>query len=95
MPLSLGACDQITVTSSSSTAVPSGGMVSGAQYRLTSNTDCWVALGTAPTASVAGANCHLLLKGQVMLLANVDGATKVALIRDTADGKATLSVIET
>ena len=71
-------------------------MAPGILYRFTANTDCWVFVGvTGGAAQASTANNHLCLSGQTLILANpatssVAGSF-VHVIRNTADGKATLS----
>jgi hypothetical protein len=60
-------------------------------YQLTSNTDCWVSQGSAPTAAAdTDANVFVPAGGTIYLHGS-DGDT-VAIIRDSADGHASLAV---
>jgi hypothetical protein len=73
-------------------------MVPGQLYRFTANTDCWVTVAATGGAAVAStANNHFCISGQVLILANPDTSSVansfVHVIRNTADGKATLSPI--
>lgn len=66
-------------------------MDSGVQYVLRANTNLWWRADSAnPTAS-AGDGSHFLAAGQTALIGGA--GYKVAVIRDTADGTASLSVI--
>lgn len=73
-------------------------MESGQQYRFTANTDCWVKVSdTGDSAVAAAADNHLYIKGQTLWLAIGQGETVdgfVHVIRDTADGSASLSLYE-
>lgn len=71
-------------------------MEPGIIYRFTANTDCWVTVAATGGAAVASAaNNHFCISGQTLILANPDTSSKtnafVHVIRNTADGKATLS----
>ena len=96
MPISLGTA--VTITTSGASQRFSTVMVLGSQYRFTCTQDCWIALGTgSETASAGGADCHLCVKGQVLLIggSTADGGpTRVSVIQDSAAGKATLSLVE-
>jgi hypothetical protein len=70
----------------------------GILYRFTANTDCWLTIAATGGAAIAStANNHFCISGQVLILANPDVSSKansfVHVIRNTADGKATLSPI--
>ena len=71
-------------------------MVPGIVYRFTANTDCWVCVAaTGGAAQASTANNHFCISGQVLLLCNPDTSSTanafVHVIRNTADGKGTLS----
>lgn len=74
-------------------------MSPGVVYRLTANTDCWVTVaGTGGAAQASTANNHFLISGQTILLVNPDVSSTtnayVHMIRNSADGKATLSPLK-
>ena len=58
-------------------------------YLFVSSTNCWISQGANPTASAADANMFV----PANVLVTIDGATgaKLAVIRDTVDGKASLT----
>lgn len=70
-------------------------MQPGVLYRFTANTDCWVKVAATGGAAAADtANNHFCISGQAITLAAPDsGITNsfVHVIRNTADGKGTLS----
>lgn len=80
-------------------------MKPGAIYRFTANTDCWVNIGaTGGAAAASAADMILCLSGQTLILTGPDydpttpSSTTttngyVHVIRNTADGKATLSLL--
>jgi hypothetical protein len=75
-------------------------MSPGILYRFTANTDCWVKVTvTGGSAAASTADNHLCLSGQTLILAapagdiNTTANSFVHVIRNTADGKATLSPI--
>ncbi len=73
-------------------------MKPGFTYRFTASTNCWVLVGaTGASATADTADNHLYITGQTLFLANPDqtGTTNsfVHVIRDTADGDATLSLV--
>lgn len=97
MPILIPLCDQgdeVAVTSSSAqfatltmdTAVPSGLRV----YRFVASTSCWLATGANPTASAAAGSLYVPANTALLLDGAINGA-KVAVIRDAADGKASLT----
>lgn len=65
-------------------------MVGGVQYVLRATTDLWYALGSNPTAAANTTGSSFLAKGQTALVAVKDTATKIAVIRDSADGYASI-----
>ncbi len=68
-------------------------MVKGVQYVLRADTDLWWRADTSnPTAAANTAQNHFLAKGQTAFIAGT--GFKVAVIRATADGNASLSVME-
>lgn len=71
-------------------------MEPGRLYQFAPTSDCWIRItSTSGAAEVDTANNILVLSGQRVLLVNpdVNGTTNayVHVIRDTADGKSTLS----
>lgn len=81
-----------TVTSSS--AKFAAAMAFGEQYVFTTTTDCWIttaATGGSVTASAAGA-MFVAAGSAVLLTPDDDGSVWfVHIIRDSADGKASLT----
>jgi hypothetical protein len=77
----------VTITSAQLT------MVAGTRYRLASTTAAWVAFGSNPTAVAGAANNHLILAGGTLDIQCSAAALKLAIVRDTADGNATLSLV--
>ena len=69
-------------------------MVSGAQYRLSATTDLWYKIAAAPTAQANTANNHFLARGAVAYIAAKGADVKVSVIQDSANGYATLSLVE-
>ena len=63
-------------------------------YRLRSSTDCFFAVGLTGGSASAGANSHFLPAGvAVDFMVRSATAGFVHIIRDSADGKATLSLL--
>lgn len=81
--------DHSTVTAASAQFAT---MVLGATYRLVSSTDAYIAFGANPTASAADNN-HLVVAGFPVEIRATGADLKVAIIRVTADGVATLTRI--
>jgi hypothetical protein len=71
-------------------------MIASRLYRFTANSDCWVRIGgVADSAAANTANNHLYIKGQTIYFSRTAGDDGyVHVIRDAADGAATLSLIE-
>ena len=97
MALALGASAQYLAVATAS-AKFTNAMVPGQLYRFTANTDCWVKIGvTGASAAASAADNHLCLSGQTLILRNPETSETdesfVHVIRNTADGKATLSPI--
>lgn len=85
-----------TVTSSSQKfTLP---MQPGLQYILTTSTDLWYALAaTAGSVTARAASAVFVPAGGAVLLQNPDSATTnyfVFIIRDTADGHASLAIAQ-
>lgn len=75
----------------------SNAMDAGQRYRFAANTDCWVLVGATDAEATAGAGSHFVAKGNAIPLGvppGDDGTLGfVHVIRDAADGKASLSLI--
>ena len=66
-------------------------LVKGVQYVLHCTADCWYALGSNPTAAANTTGSSKIRSGQAgVLISAKDSDTKIAVIRDTADGFAIL-----
>jgi hypothetical protein len=72
----------------SGTSAAFGAMAVNEIWRLTATTNLWWSQGATPTAT-AGAGSAYLAAGQVVLVNGNNGA-QVAVIEDTAAGKASL-----
>lgn len=84
-----------TATAASTTVTAASAqltMVAGYAYRLVSSTACWVKFGANPTAVASATDNHFLPANQVLDIVCQAGALKVAIIRDAADGNASLSL---
>jgi hypothetical protein len=92
LPLTFSSSDYKAVTSSSTQFDTT--MIAGVQYVLRSSVDCWIRTGSNPTAAADTDENHFVKAGFPVLLAKKETATKVAIIRDSADGDATLSALE-
>lgn len=68
-------------------------MIVGAQYVFICTVDCWIKVGSNPTASAADGNAFVPAK-QPVWLCNHNGGGKVAVIRDSVDGTACLYRLE-
>lgn len=77
-----------TVTSSSAQFTLT--MVGGVQYVLRGTVDLWYALGSNPTAAANTTGSSFLAKGQTAIVSKLGTATKIAVIRDSADGYASV-----
>lgn len=86
-----------TATSDASTVVVGSqqlaAMVAGQKYRLVSTTNAWIKFGANPTAAVATDDNHYLPANSPIEILCQGAAVKVAIIRDTADGTCSLSLI--
>ncbi len=67
-------------------------MVAGYTYRLVSTTASWIKFGSNPTAVASAADNHFLPANVPIDIVCQAGALKVAIIRDAADGNASLSL---
>ena len=72
-----------------------GGVVAGAQYKLSADTDLYfrVAVTGAGGAASAAAGSHFLKAGKVADITTLDASMFVHVIRKDADGVATLSKV--
>lgn len=76
-----------TASSGSAAALPKG------TYRVVANTNCWIKTGaTLPTASAATGSMYV--PANVPFNMQLTGAEWVACIRDTADGKLSLTRVD-
>jgi len=91
IPISLTTSDYKPVTSTSTQFDTT--MVSGVQYVVTSSVACWIRIGSNPTAAADTDQNHYVPANTMVPVAANGTATKVAIIRDSADGDATLSAI--
>src|SRR5262245_8591129 len=68
-------------------------MAMGTQYRLYCSTDAWFRITTpgGPAAAVGGSDSHPISAGNAVLVSALGTKTKVSVVRNTADGNATLS----
>lgn len=81
------------VTAVTSTAATSGRtMLAGVVYAFVSSTDCFIAQGATPTATAADGSMFVPSR-TVVYLAGDNGAA-LSVIRDTADGKASLTPVQ-
>jgi len=62
-------------------------------YRLSSDTDCYFAVGSNPTAAAADGS-HFLGAGREAFILCTTDDDKVAVIRKAADGVCTLSIVQ-
>lgn len=91
IPITFSTSAYSTVTSASAQFATT--MIKGVQYVLRADTDLWWRADSAnPTAAANTALNHFLAKGQTAFIAG--SGFKVAVIRDAADGDASLSVLE-
>jgi hypothetical protein len=91
MPLTLDNSDVRTVVTASglfdTTLVP------GMQYILSTTTDCWFKVTTGAGSASAADGSHFLAAGQRSVVAAKGANNRVAIIRDAADGNASLSEV--
>lgn len=69
-------------------------MVSGRQYVLRTTTNMWYALGSNPTAAANTTGSNYLAAGDKVLISASGTSVKIAVIRNTADGNATLNFLD-
>lgn len=88
IPTITGTALNSTVTASSQQITLANSTTQPAvRYLLTSSTNCWIKLGTNPTAEAgASGNTYLPAGVPVVVLAQDGVSTKLAVIRATADG---------
>ncbi len=67
-------------------------MEPGLCYLFVANTDCFVLQGANPTATAADGSMFVPSRSAVVL--SGDNGAKLSVIRDTADGKASLTPIQ-
>ena len=85
-----GASDTSTVTIASAQFTPT--MVAGQVWLFLSNTDCYISQGANPTAAAADGN--MFVPARMAVEIEGDLGAKLAVIRDTADGRASLTRIK-
>jgi hypothetical protein len=89
--LRAGLSDHNTVTIASQQLATT--MVLGVQYMFTSTVACWINLGSNPTAVADTDGNHYIAAATPTPLCADGLATKVAVIRDSVDGKCCLSAM--
>lgn len=90
MALVVPVASRSDVTAVGAVAATSGlTMDAGFFYLFVSNTDCFIAQGATPTATAADASMFVPSRTPI-ILAGSSGAA-LSIIRDTADGKASLT----
>lgn len=93
MSLRVPLTDQSDVTAVAATAATSGlTMVAGRTYLFVSNTDCYIKQGATPTATAADGS--MFVPSRVPIELSGDNGAALSIIRDTADGKASLTVVQ-
>ena len=85
--------DKVAVTVASATFAT---LVMGAQtyYLFTSTTNCWIKQSAAGTAAVAGAATNMFWPANTVLFVSGNFGAKLSVIRDAADGSASLTPCE-
>lgn len=85
-----------TSTVTAAAAAFSAGMLntSNAFWLFSSSTNCWISQGATPTAVAGAAGNTFVGAGQQVYLDGRNGAD-VSVVRDTADGKASLTKVTT
>lgn len=92
MPLTLDNSDSRTVVTASN--LFDTVLVQGMQYVLSTTTDCWFKVTTdAGSAAVGADGSHYLAAGQRAPIAKKGANDRVAIIRNSADGTASLSEV--
>lgn len=90
MALIVPVASRSDVTAVGAVAATSGlTMAAGFYYLFVSNTDCFIAQGASPTATASDASMFVPSRTPIVL-AGSNGAA-LSIIRDTADGKASLT----
>lgn len=79
--------DSTAVTAASATFTPT--MIATEMWLFVSTTNCWIAQGAAPTAAAADGN--MFVTANTVIVINGTAGAKLAVIRDTADGRASLT----
>jgi hypothetical protein len=79
--------DSQAVTVAAATMSPT--MTSSDTWLFTCSTNCWIAQGAAPTA--AAADGSMFVPANVLIVISGRCGAKLSVIRDTADGKASLT----
>lgn len=81
------------VTAVTVTAATSGlAMQAGVTYRFVANTDCFIKQGASPTATAADGSMFVPARDVVYL--SGDNGAALSIIRDSADGKASLTPVQ-
>jgi len=92
MPLTLTTSDYSTVTNTSQKFTA---MVAGNQYVLRSSVNCYFKVGPSASVTASAADgSHFLAAGMPAYVAKKGADDTVAIIRDSSDGAATLSLME-
>lgn len=68
-------------------------LVQGMQYVLSSNTNCWFKVTDSGGSASVGDGSHYLAAGQRAPISRKGSNNRVAIIRDAADGNASLSEV--
>lgn len=87
------AADFSTVTAASQTFGTVNAMKPGQFFMFASTTNCWIKQSDAGTAATAGAGSMFVPANTIIFIAGKYGL-KLSVIRDTADGKASLTPAE-
>ena len=85
--LALGAVSEIDYLVSS---VQSGAVMGGTVLRVVPTTDCYVEVGSNPTATASGSSLFPAMVAEYIMVKDED---KLAAIRKTADGTLNITVI--
>lgn len=84
--------DKLDVTAVSTQFGTLDEMAAGQRFRFISTTACWIKQGENPTASAAAGSMYVAA-GEVINIKGEHGA-KLAVIRNSADGVATLTPVQ-
>jgi hypothetical protein len=84
--------DKIDVTNASTQFATLNAMAAGQRFRFISTTACWIKQAANPTASAAAGSMYVAA-GELVNVKGDHGA-KLAVIRASADGIATLTPVQ-